>query len=77
MRARPGVVAASVLAAAWPAAMASGQSAVQERASVTVIEIPVNVFGKDGLPIAGLEAKDFELWDDGKRQTLNAVEVIQ
>jgi len=76
MRARPGVVGASVLAAAWPAAMALGQSSVQERANVTVLEIPVNVLGKDGMPIAGLEAKDFELWDDGKKQILNAVEVV-
>ena len=55
---------------------ASPQSAVQERASAVVIEIPVTVLGKDGRPLAGLEAKDFELYDDGKKQAINAVDVI-
>ena len=51
-------------------------STVQERASAIVIEIPVTVLGKDGRPLAGLEAKDFELYDDGKKQAINAVDVI-
>src|SRR5262249_21810267 len=41
-----------------------------------VLEIPVTVIGKDGAPVTGLEAKDFELYDDGKKQALNAVEMI-
>ena len=55
---------------------AQPQSTVQERASAIVIEIPVTVLGKDGRPLAGLEAKDFELYDDGKKQAINAVDVI-
>ena len=55
---------------------ATPQSTVQERASAIVIEIPVTVLGKDGRPLAGLEAKDFELYDDGKKQAINAVDVI-
>lgn len=76
MNSRSGILAASMLAAAWPSMIALAQSTVQERASVTVLEIPVNVLGKDGRPVDGLEAKDFELYDDGKKQSLNAVEVV-
>ena len=49
---------------------------VQEKASVTVIEIPVNVIGKDGKPLAGLTAADFELFDDGKPQPISSIEII-
>ena len=64
------------------AALAAGQekppaaAVVQEQASATVIEIPVNVIGKDGNPVAGLTAADFELFDDGKKQTVSGLEVI-
>src|ERR1700686_4414615 len=52
------------------------QGGVRESASVTVVEIPVNVIGKDGKPVAGLKAADFELYDDGKKQPINGVDVI-
>jgi VWFA-related protein len=54
----------------------SSQGGVRESASVTVVEIPVNVIGKDGKPVAGLKAADFELYDDGKKQPINGVDVI-
>jgi len=53
----------------------SGQ-VVRERASVTVVEVPVNVIGKDGKPVAGLTADDFELYDDGKKQPISGFEVV-
>lgn len=55
---------------------ASQAGAVQEQAAVTVIEIPVNVIGKDGKPLAGLKAQDFTLYDDGKKVPISAVDVI-
>jgi VWFA-related protein len=51
-------------------------SVVKESAGVTLIEIPVNVIGKDGKPLAGLTAADFELFDDGKKQGIAGLDVI-
>lgn len=80
LRLRAAAVAASALLAL--AGLALGQekapagSVVQERAGVTLIEIPVNVVGKDGKPVAGLTPGDFELYDDGKKRPISGVEVI-
>jgi VWFA-related protein len=51
-------------------------STVTETARVVVIEIPVNVVGKDGQPVRGLTAADFELTDDGKKHEISGFEVI-
>jgi VWFA-related protein len=53
-----------------------GGSVVAERATATVVEIPVNVIGKDGKPVAGLTKADFELFDDNRRQEISSVDVI-
>jgi hypothetical protein len=67
---------ALALAFAAPAlAQKSSSGVVQEKASVTVIEVPVNVLGKDGKPLAGLTAADFELYDNGKKQEITGFEV--
>src|SRR5260221_7555016 len=67
---------ALVLASAIPAAaQKTGSGVVQEKASVTVVEVPVNVIGKDGKPLAGLTAADFELYDNGKKQEITGFEV--
>lgn len=58
------------------AALAQSKSPVAESATVTAIEIPVNVIGRDGKPVAGLTAKDFELTDEGKKQEISAVDVV-
>src|SRR5580765_2849144 len=55
---------------AW--AQAPSSPGVRETAAATVIEIPVTVVGKDGRPVTGLTAADFELLDDGKRQTISS-----
>ena len=63
-------VAASGLAADKP------QTTVRESAEVSLVEVPVNVTGRDGKPISGLSAADFEVEDNGKRQTILSVDVI-
>ena len=50
--------------------------AVQERTSVTVVEVPVNVIGKDGKPVPNLKATDFELYDEGKLQPIVGFDLI-
>ena len=69
-------LAAAMLLAGSRLTATAQSNAVQEKVSATVLEIPVTVLGKDGAPLTGLEAKDFELYDEGKKQTLNGVEVI-
>jgi VWFA-related protein len=48
----------------------------EETSDVVAVEVPVNVIGRDGQPVRGLTADDFELFDDGDRQTLTDFEVI-
>jgi len=65
---------ASVASSAAPSDPPPGT--VREQASATLIEIPVNVLGRDGRPVSDLGAKDFELYVDDRKEALNAVEAI-
>lgn len=47
-----------------------------ETARVVWVEVPVNVTDKEGVPIRGLSAADFELYEEGRAQTLTDFEVI-
>jgi VWFA-related protein len=58
------------------AGQTASSSGVRETAAATVIEIPVTVVGKDGRPVTGLTASDFELFDEGKKQAISGVDVI-
>jgi VWFA-related protein len=45
-------------------------------AGVAVVTLPVFVTGKDGKPVAGLTAADFDVTDDGKPATIAAVQEV-
>jgi VWFA-related protein len=64
------------LSLASTAAASEQKTVVQERASATLIEVPVTVLGKDGKPLAGLTAADFELFDGGKKQRIAGFEAV-
>jgi VWFA-related protein len=43
---------------------------------VVSVEVPVNVVGRDGEPVRGLTADDFEVYDGGEKQTVSSFEVV-
>jgi VWFA-related protein len=49
---------------------------VRETAEVSLVEVPVRVLGRDGAPLHGLEAKDFNLVDDGRRQEIVGFDAV-
>ena len=49
---------------------------VRESAEVVLVEVPVRVVDKNGAPIRGLQANQFELFDDGKKQTIVGFDTI-
>ncbi len=75
---RKSIVVSSLvlLASTAPAPAQNDKGIVRETTGATVIEVPVNVLGKDGLPLPGLTAADFELTDNGKKQTISGFEVV-
>jgi VWFA-related protein len=69
------------LLAALPAAAAKPAAAPQAptfegSSQVVAVEVPVNVVGRDGEPVRGLTAGDFEVWDGNDRQTISSFEVV-
>ncbi|MBI2837237.1 MAG: VWA domain-containing protein [Acidobacteria bacterium] len=47
-----------------------------EEARVSVVEVPAYVFDRDGNPVGDLEPEEFAIYEDGKRQNLELVELI-
>jgi VWFA-related protein len=48
----------------------------EETTQVVSVEVPVNAVDRTGKPVRGLEAADFEIFDEGSRQTVNHFEVV-
>lgn len=73
---RLGLAAACLgLAALLPAVAQQGQQAFTEATDVLVVEIPVQVI-RDGEPVRGLTAADFEVFDGRKKQEIVGFEVL-
>jgi len=60
----------------WAAAPASGrQGAVSETTEVVAVQVPVQVV-RNGEPVRGLTAADFEVYDGRRKQTVTGFEVL-
>lgn len=70
-RIRPIAVTVLILLAA-----AAYAQRLTESVQVTIIEVPVTVLDKDGQPVRGLTAENFELYDEGKRMPIDYVEEL-
>src|SRR5262245_28492892 len=58
------------------AAAPPGQQTFEGTSQVVAVEVPVNVVGRDGEPVRGLTAADFEIYDGGDLQKISSFEVI-
>jgi VWFA-related protein len=66
------LLALPLLAAASPAA----PPRFEETTQVVAVEVPVNVVDREGHPVRGLTAADFEVFDEGARQPITQFEVV-
>jgi len=70
---------ALTLLAAAPAKPKTAQAPPEtfdDTSQVVAVEVPVNVVDRDGKPVRGLSAADFEVFDGNERQTITSFEVI-
>lgn len=66
-----------LLAVCSPAASAQiAEQTFEETSQVVAVEVPVNVVDRDGKPVRGLTADDFEVFDAGQRQKVTGFEVV-
>ena len=64
-----------LLASAAPPAPAQTPT-FEGTSQVVAVEVPVNVVGRDGEPVRGLTAADFEVYDGNEPQKITSFEVI-
>ena len=64
------------LAAILWSAVAGAHAQVKETLTVSVVEVPVTVVGRDGNPIRGLTAANFEVVDEGKKRPISSFDAI-
>jgi len=68
-------LALSLLLLLAPAAHAQ-EKTFEGKADVTEVQVPVNVIDRDGNPVRGLTVDDFEIFDEGERQTVSDLDVV-
>jgi VWFA-related protein len=68
--------AAAPTAAAPTAAAPTAAQRFEETTQVVAVEVPVNVTDRAGVPVRGLTAADFQVFDDGSRQPITHFEVV-
>jgi VWFA-related protein len=66
----------AALALPLPAQTPKAAGKFEATSEVVAVEVPVNVVGRDGQPVRGLTAADFEVFDEGDRQVVTDFEVI-
>jgi VWFA-related protein len=57
-------------------ACGSALAQVKESITVSVVEVPVTVVGRDGNPVRGLTAANFEVFDEGKKRSISSFDAI-
>lgn len=73
MRSIPRLLVA--LLVVFPAVL-SAQKTFEEKVTVTYVEIPVTVVGRDGVPLRGLTKANFEILDDGEKRPVESFDAI-
>jgi Ca-activated chloride channel family protein len=70
---KPGALLAGVTCATVLAAHVPGAQVERPRFSsgVSVVEVYASVTDTDGTPVVGLDSRDFEVFEDGRRQTVS------
>ena len=48
----------------------------EDTSQVISVEVPLTVVDRNGQPLRGLTADDFEIWDGGQRQTISSFEAV-
>ena len=69
-------VSASLLLIVALCTAAGQDNSVKESAEATLVEVPVRVTDHSGNPIRNLDVKDFEVFDNGKKQQILALDSI-
>ncbi len=76
LRISPCAALALLVSAGAPARAAEPERVVSETAEAVLVEVPVRVVDRQGNPIRGLTADDFEVYDEGRRQAIVGFDAI-
>ena len=66
----------AMLAIAVLSLAVAAQEKFQEKVTVTYVEVPVTVLGRDNLPVRGLTGANFELREDGEKREIESFDAI-